>query len=109
MSFVEKVKYFGAELPPKCELRGCFLTDDGSHYYCTDFTCNRHKYRRTKHNRYSRYSHLDPARERGENVEARNGVGPLIYFKCPSCGSADIQMRILQNMYECGQCEYAWR
>lgn len=101
----KRVKYFGRELPPKCALRDCWLSDDGEHYYCTDFTCNRHKYRRTKHDRYSRYQHRDPAM-RAQPVPVR---GPLVYFKCPKCASADIQMRLLQNRYECSGCQFVWR
>lgn len=116
-----KVKFFGRELPPKCALRDCWLTDDGQHFYCTDFTCNRHKYRRTKHDRYSRYQHLDPAKPHGAPpepaplplpkapVEEERGVWPLLHFRCPRCGSADIQMRILQNRYECSGCQFLWR
>lgn len=122
-----KVKFFGRELPPKCALRNCWLTDDGQHYYCTDFTCQRHKYRRTKHDRYSRYAHLDPTRAEqgprtGESlpVEVRpaaaagagadpQGVWPLLHFRCPRCGSGDIQMRLLANRYECQGCAYFWR
>jgi DNA-directed RNA polymerase subunit M/transcription elongation factor TFIIS len=103
-----RVKYFGSELPPKCALRNCWLSDDGKHYYCTDFTCNRHKYRRTKHDRYSRYAHRNPE---GRAVEPapKEGLGPLLYFKCPQCASGDIQMRLLQNRYECAQCGHLWR
>lgn len=35
--------------------------------------------------------------------------GPLVYFKCPKCASADIQMRLLQNRYECSGCQFVWR
>jgi hypothetical protein len=111
-----KVKYFGKELPPKCALRSCWLTDDGQHFYCTDFTCNRHKYRRTKHDRYSRYQHLDPhARApRPQPAPAAEqpppqGLWPLVPFRCPACSSADIQMRLLQNRYECSACAFSWR
>ena len=125
-----KVKFFGAELPPKCALRECWLTDDGQSFYCTDFTCNRHKYRRTKHDKYSRYAHLDPERahRRPESlpiegrIEGRlegraatggpaeeQGTWPLVPFRCPRCASADIQMRLLQNRYECQSCAYFWR
>lgn len=108
----KKVKYFGKTLPPKCAVRDCWLSDDGLHYYCTDFTCNRHLYRRSKHDRYSRYAHRDPdARSasvpRAANVE-RRGVWPLLYFRCPKCSSSDIQMRIVKNVYECASCQYAW-
>lgn len=105
------MKYFGRVLPPKCSLRGCWLTDDGEHYYCTDFTCNRHLYRRTKHNRYSRFSHLDPekAAKAGGQQGEKLGTWPLIYFKCPKCFSPDIQMRIMKNLYECSKCQYSWR
>ena len=103
----QKVKYFGRELPPKCALRTCWLSDDGLHYYCTDFTCNRHKYRRTKHDRYSRHAHLDP-KARADPVPQK-GVWPLLPFTCPKCGGADIQMRLLQNRYECSGCQFLWR
>lgn len=123
-----KVKFFGRELPPKCALRDCWLTDDGATFYCTDFGCNRHKYRRTKHDRYSRFAHLDPARVRAQreasprasaaaSATAAPGVAagapaqvwPLVPFKCPQCGSADLQMRLLQNHYECLACAFVWR
>jgi len=121
-----KVKYFGKELPPKCALRTCWLTDDGVHFYCVDFTCNRHKYRRTKHDRYSRYKHLDPqqmprpstnttgpAPATAPNAAAADQhpahLWPLVHFRCPSCGSGDIQMRLLQNRYECADCAHTWR
>lgn len=115
-----KVKFFGRELPPKCALRDCWLTDDGHTYYCTDFTCNRHKYRRTKHDRYSRHAHLDPARVQGPRAELplaqpRGAAGeeghvwPLLPFRCPRCASADLQMRLLQNRYECMGCAFQWR
>ena len=118
-----KVKYFGKDLPPKCALRACWLTDDGQHYYCTDFTCNRHKYRRTKHDRYSRWQHLDPARAGAPAGRAPEpappplaaapaepqGLWPLVPFKCPRCGGADLQMRLLQNRYECSACQFLWR
>lgn len=119
-----KVKYFGKDLPPKCALRSCWHTDDGQHYYCTDFACNRHKYRRTKHDRYSRWQHLDPTRAAAQALQGKappamppageapaepQGVWPLVPFRCPRCGSADIQMRLLQNRYECAGCQFLWR
>lgn len=109
------MKYFGKVLPPKCALRTCWLTDDSVHYYCVDFTCNLHKYRRTKHDRYSRYEHRDPERmarpaRAAEGREATPRVpGPLVHFRCPQCASGDIQMRLLQNRYECNRCAFAWR
>ncbi|MGQ0536712.1 MAG: hypothetical protein ACT4PT_11655 [Methanobacteriota archaeon] len=109
----QKVKYFGRILPPKCELRGCFLTDDGKHFYCTDFSCNRHLYRRSKHTRYSRHEHLDPERAQKQADEREvfdePGSWPLVYFHCPACSSKDIQMRFLANKYECLSCTYQWR
>ena len=35
--------------------------------------------------------------------------GPLLYFKCPSCRSADIHMRIIKNKYDCARCGHIWR
>lgn len=102
-----KVKYFGRTLPPKCAVRDCWLSDDGVHYYCTDFTCNRHLYRRSKHDRYSRFAHRDPGPREAPQVE-RRGLWPLLYFRCPRCGSTDIQMRIVRNRYECAGCQHAW-
>lgn len=112
----QKVKYFGTILPPKCEFHGCFLTDDGQHFYCTDFTCNKHKYRRTKHDRYSRYEHLDKSKAAAKAKVAaeqppveQKGFWPLVYFKCPRCQGRDIQMRVLRNRYECTSCEFIWK
>lgn len=45
----------------------------------------------------------------GKGKEAPARMWPLIHFKCPECGSRDIQMRILKNRYECGACKHAWR
>lgn len=114
-----KVKYFGRELPPRCELHKCYLTDDGVHFYCTNMACNKHKYRRTKHTKYSRYEHLDTTRPHG-TAPARfqkkpidevpdHGVWPLIHFSCPSCRSRNIDMNVLDNKYECHACKYEWK
>lgn len=115
-----KVKFFGCERPPKCALRDCWLTDDGHTFYCTDFSCNRHKHRRTKHDRYSRFAHRSsapplPAPEAPRDVASSTseppseGLWPLLHLRCPQCQSLDLQMRLLQNRYECMACAYSWR
>ena len=119
-----KVKYFGRELPPRCELHGCYLTDDGEHFYCTNFACNKHKYRRTKHTKYSRYSHLDTARPHGtmpsraaspprrkdaDMEPNKEALWPLVHYACPECKSRDIDMRLLEDKWACGSCKHEWK
>ena len=113
-----KLKYFGRELPPRCELHKCYLTDDGEHFYCTNMACNKHKYRRTKHTKYSRYEHLDTAKGHGtapprvkvaKGPTPDHGIWPLVHFRCPDCRSRDIDMRILDNKYVCKSCTYEWK
>lgn len=107
------MKYFGKEIPPRCELHGCYLTDDGVHFYCTNFACNKHKHRRTKHTRYSRYAHLDGAKPHGPGAAREpptaTGVWPLVHFRCPACESRDIDMQVMRNRYVCRACDYVWR
>lgn len=38
-----------------------------------------------------------------------HGFWKIVYFKCPTCASRDINMRILRNKYECRACEYQWQ
>ena len=38
-----------------------------------------------------------------------HGFWKIVYFKCPTCSSRDINMRILRNKYECRACEYQWQ
>ena len=38
-----------------------------------------------------------------------HGFWHIVYFKCPTCSSRDINMRILRNKYECRACEYQWQ
>ena len=110
-----KLKYFGRELPPRCELHKCYLTDDGQHFYCTNMACNKHKHRRTKHTKWSRHEHLDTTKGHGTapprvKVEPQaRGFWPLVHFRCPECRSTDIDMRVLENRYVCHACEYAWK
>ena len=33
----------------------------------------------------------------------------LFYFKCPDCGSRDIEIRLLKNRYDCNQCKASWK
>ena len=33
----------------------------------------------------------------------------LFYFKCPDCGSRDIEIRLLKNRYDCNQCKHSWK
>lgn len=120
------LKYFGRILPPKCEFHACYETDDGVRFYCTNMACNLHKYRRSKHSRYARHEHLDPrkaeerSRQRGtevvdvvrarvESKVVHTGIWPLVHFKCPSCSSMDINMRILENRYTCNGCGFQWK
>lgn len=39
----------------------------------------------------------------------RRGRWNLFYFRCPQCGSRDIEIRLLKNRYDCNQCKYGWR
>lgn len=39
----------------------------------------------------------------------QRGRWNLFYFKCPECGSRDIEIRLLKNRYDCNQCQYSWR
>lgn len=114
-----KLKYFGRELPPRCELHKCYLTDDGRHFYCTNMGCDKHKYRRSKHTKYSRHAHLDTTKGHGtapprvrvakDTPVPEIGVWPLVHFRCPGCRSRDIDMRILDNKYVCGACAMEWK
>jgi len=42
------------------------------------------------------------------DAEARHGW-TLFYFKCPQCGSRDLEVRLLRNRYDCHSCGYVWR
>jgi signal transduction histidine kinase len=33
----------------------------------------------------------------------------LFYFKCPQCGSRDIEIRLLKNRYDCNRCKHSWK
>lgn len=84
-------KYFGTKLPPVCERLGCYLTDDGTRFYCVNSACQKHKKRATKHSRTGR-----PAR------------GHFVYFRCPKCESKRVEMNLFSNTYHCKTCKYVW-
>lgn len=41
-------------------------------------------------------------------AESRSGW-TLFYFRCPQCGSRDLEVRLLRNRYDCNACGYVWR
>lgn len=49
---------------------------------------------------------LQPSRA---TVRRTSRFWPILYFKCPTCGSRDINMRILRNKYECRACTDEWQ
>ncbi len=83
-------KYFGTKLPPVCSRLGCYLTDDGQRFYCVNPGCQKHRKRATKHSKV-----------------AKKGQGPS-YFRCPSCGSRDVNIIALGRQYHCRNCGHEW-
>lgn len=56
---------------------------------------------------------LDPA-TLGPQTRQKGGVGSrgkwrLFFFKCPECGSRDIDVRLIKNRYDCNNCQYSWK
>lgn len=84
-------KYFGKKLPPVCAKLGCYLTDDGKRFYCVNPSCQKHKKRETKHTRRSRA----PGKKK-------------VFFRCPRCGSRDVDLHMFASQYECKRCEHRW-
>ena len=83
-------KYFGSKLPPVCARLGCYITDDGKRFYCVNPGCQKHKKRATKHSKVR-----------------RKGEGPT-YFRCPHCGSRDVEITALGREYRCRECRHEW-
>ena len=53
-----------------------------------------------------RESTIRRAKERPTESSAR---WRLIYFKCPKCGSSNIDVHLLKNCYECNECKNVWK
>lgn len=53
-------------------------------------------------------SDVGPGPHKLVRVDTR-GRWNLFYFKCPDCGSRDIEIRLLKNRYDCNQCKHSWK
>jgi predicted RNA-binding Zn-ribbon protein involved in translation (DUF1610 family) len=58
--------------------------------------------------------HLYPKYKETTMERATNGAASIsgwrmIYFKCPKCSSANIEIRLFKNRYECLDCEHIWK
>lgn len=84
-------KYFGTRLPPVCERLGCYLTDDGTRYYCVNPGCQKHKKRATKHSRVKRPK------------QAKD-----VFFRCPKCLGRNVEVMMLVGEYACNDCQHRW-
>lgn len=50
-----------------------------------------------------------PTKEGPAGLRRIRRFWPILYFTCPTCGSRDINMRILRNRYECRACTDEWQ
>lgn len=58
---------------------------------------------------YPRYKESTIKRAISEKKPSKESGWQLIYFKCPKCGSADIDVHLLKNRYECNKCRNIWK
>lgn len=54
-------------------------------------------------------SDVGPGPHKLLRVDGREGRWSLFYFKCPECGSRDIEIRLMKNRYDCNHCSYSWK